>query len=522
MSETLLLLRQRISRRDTILVGVVFLGSLLALSALLRANVYYIDDIGRSFRGYGWSESGRPLASWLMGVLSGESFLLDLSPLSQIMAVFFMSASAYILVRRIWGVTNDLVTLFACFLITLNPYLLQVYSYRYDSLPYSLGVLCAVMALLTIRDPADGWIPASKPLISGALLILCSLCLYQPTTGFFFVGGAELLLTTDGAAPDAFKPSVSILTSLALITAIALAIYKPLAMLFVARTGYIGEHSATSLSKIYSNIIANTTAYFDLIARHWFTHGYKFGILFGLIAFAAGARLVSEWFSFSGPSETPTNHRDPRRLPVLAIKTGALAFLVVGGTLSLQLILDKPVLLPRTFIAFGAVLAALSVYGLSPAWKKGGQEVRTTPVTAIAAALPIFWLAALCLAYGNGAAMQERHNAGIVSQMAQDVFVQTGSKKVPLVRFIGSPARAPQITEKLLPAYPLLDAIIMSYPRDDWYWGYEYVRMFGLRVDADKSIARCPLETLSGAPTVVERRFYEMKAAGDCILIRFK
>jgi hypothetical protein len=87
------------TKEDLIFFSLILLVTLLALSSLLRADVLYVDDMRRVFLGYGWGVGGRPLASGIMRFLSGGLFIVDLSPVTQIIAAFVMTLGAFVLVR---------------------------------------------------------------------------------------------------------------------------------------------------------------------------------------------------------------------------------------------------------------------------------------------------------------------------------------------------------------------------------------------------------------------------------------
>ena len=80
-----------------IIIGLLLL---LSVSSILRANFKYVDDIGRTVNGYrGWSNFSRYLSSFLSIFLHGDTYLTDISPLPQILAIVLMSISSVLLLH---------------------------------------------------------------------------------------------------------------------------------------------------------------------------------------------------------------------------------------------------------------------------------------------------------------------------------------------------------------------------------------------------------------------------------------
>ncbi|WP_264754270.1 hypothetical protein, partial [Acinetobacter sp. YK3] len=65
--------------------------NLLWIWALLSPNIYYFDDGYRAAGGfYNWGGDFRPFADWLYYILGMGSRFTDLTPLPQILALFFI------------------------------------------------------------------------------------------------------------------------------------------------------------------------------------------------------------------------------------------------------------------------------------------------------------------------------------------------------------------------------------------------------------------------------------------------
>ena len=120
---------------------------LIALFALLRADIYYADDYINSANDGFWNHS-RYLATFVLSALAtfGKG-TLDISPLPQIFGIVFIVLSAMILlylIRRKF----DLLGIIASLPLGLSPHFLQNLSYKFDALTMSLALFFAVLPFL--------------------------------------------------------------------------------------------------------------------------------------------------------------------------------------------------------------------------------------------------------------------------------------------------------------------------------------------------------------------------------------
>lgn len=160
---------------------ILFAIYILGISAILRANFNYRDDIRRVEGGIsGWENHGRYLSNFLAVFIHADTYLSDVSPLPQLIAAFLMAVSAVIIwyvvskekVFSIWDVS-------ALIPLGLSPYFLQCFSYKYDSPYMALSMFVSVVPLLFCNYGYFVYFIAS---MTGAL----TMCLtYQSTSGIF-------------------------------------------------------------------------------------------------------------------------------------------------------------------------------------------------------------------------------------------------------------------------------------------------------------------------------------------------
>ena len=108
-----------------IMFGIYTLG----ISAIIRADFLYIDDIGRSVQGYrGWENWSRHVSNFLAIFIHADTRINDISPLTQLIAAFLIAASSVALVYVINDKKITKIALAASIPIGLSPYFLQCFS----------------------------------------------------------------------------------------------------------------------------------------------------------------------------------------------------------------------------------------------------------------------------------------------------------------------------------------------------------------------------------------------------------
>ena len=77
----------------------------LALLSILRENVSYRDDIGRTAYGFsGWLDFSRYTTEYLSKLIHVGSYISDISPIPQIIAIIELSLASIFLLKCISGI----------------------------------------------------------------------------------------------------------------------------------------------------------------------------------------------------------------------------------------------------------------------------------------------------------------------------------------------------------------------------------------------------------------------------------
>ena len=122
--------------------------------AILRANVLYADDMRRVADGNPyWNDFFRYISNCLSRILNTTNYITDISPLTQIIAIVFISIASVIIIIvfnkknkiSIWQIMSVVV-------LGLSPYFLECLSYKFDAPFMALSLLCAIIPLLFIKS----------------------------------------------------------------------------------------------------------------------------------------------------------------------------------------------------------------------------------------------------------------------------------------------------------------------------------------------------------------------------------
>ncbi len=158
----------------TMPVGIFSAIYLLGISAILRANFNYMDDMGRACFGYGAWYFSRPLSNILALFLHADDYLTDISPLPQILAAVLMAAASVVVLYAVTGKKRFTLWEYVSVLpLGLSPYFLQCLSFKYDAPYMAISVLAAVAPLVMQKYPPPlVLLPADDFLYGGDVLHL--------------------------------------------------------------------------------------------------------------------------------------------------------------------------------------------------------------------------------------------------------------------------------------------------------------------------------------------------------------
>ena len=312
----------------------------LALFALLRGDIYYMDDFQHSISDSGNANTfSRYLIPLILGgALTLGKGTLDISPLPQILGIVFIVLSAMILlylIRRKF----DLLGILASLPLGLSPHFLQNLSYKFDAITMGLALFFAILPFLFQKQAR----------IFCTVSVLCLLLMfmsYQAANGTYIILSLYFALF---ATSQNLKSRLKFLLLCALNLIIASALYKlaiaqPVSEYIVA---YTSDKMLPLDSRFLLGVWGNLGAYLTTIFSDLKQTPYIWLIALNCALFVAHTTIISnsriyEFFS-------------------------AILFLALGfcASFGLFLVLEKPVFEPRVFYGFSALIATLCIANVS-------------------------------------------------------------------------------------------------------------------------------------------------------------
>jgi hypothetical protein len=174
----------RIIKTYKIQLVLLFLVYTVAFISVIRANYYYTDDLGRAIYGYEITgDFSRYVANILSEIFHGNTWLADISPLPQIMALFIMTLTGVILLSVLSSLLNTNAgkwSFIALIPVGLSPYFLSCLSYKYDAPYMAFSVFASVFPLIFYKY--DNIKIYSVSVFIGTI-VMCTT--YQVSSGIF-------------------------------------------------------------------------------------------------------------------------------------------------------------------------------------------------------------------------------------------------------------------------------------------------------------------------------------------------
>ena len=463
-------IQQRITSRSFVILVFVYL---LGLSSMIRANRFYLDDLGRTLYGYAdWLPSARPLAEALSWLFYLGPKTLDASPLTQLLAIGILALTSLLLLEAL-RLRPTLWALLCTVPIGLSPYGLENLSYKFDAPGMAFGLLCAVAAACLLRRP-------NRPnMLYAALLLFASTSFYQPALGAFLAICAYAALQ-DFSSRKRLGTVLRRLGAFTLPFIAGVGVYvlqAPLWFVPSQYTDYVEKHAnMPELVQLPGVLHSNVATYLRCLVNDWTSN--SMGRLFALVALLFCLTLVARWVRSTRAAVVQHGMGAllPQGLRLLAL--GVVVFCFLLTPFGIQLLLESPVWTPRTFYGFGVMLA-LMLLQLHIFSKGNVQKVGLR----IAQGLVVWQVLVFAQVYGNLLENQNDWELTRMTLLAADLnayITQTGNCKVAFVGSLGSSPLNSQTTTR----YPLLGRLVTVPLTSAWRWGYEELKTFGVTLEA--------------------------------------
>ncbi|HEM2808815.1 TPA: glucosyltransferase domain-containing protein [Streptococcus suis] len=246
-------------KQNVVKLSFIFGSYLLVAIYLGSINYYYIDDIARRANGStGFAEHyARYLSEYAAHLVQGDTHLTDLGLTTFILSAVFLGIISSLIVyfisenpKMTWGAAC------ASLFIGLNPFSLELLSFRFDTPYMMLSILVSILPFL--------W--KEKKILYGLSSILGIFLMYnsyQASSGIYiifvlFLGLLSFLNTLD------IKEHIMFVGSSAVYYLIATGVYY-IEMMFNPQLKERGDNvSVANLSELPSAVIDNIKAYFEV------------------------------------------------------------------------------------------------------------------------------------------------------------------------------------------------------------------------------------------------------------------
>lgn len=238
---------------------VLFILILVALSAIIRADYFFRDDLARVVLGYkGWDDFGRFGSNALSSVIHAGTYLTDVSPLPQIISAAILAVSAILLVY-VFKNTDRLrkTDIAAAIPMILSPFVLQCVSYKYDSPYMALAIFFGILPFLF-------WNNCQALFFAVSVISTVSMCLfYQSASGIYIVLAILLLLREWNVKENGLKPLFKKTGVSVLGYALGIIVFKVF-LLPMASSSY-RETATLPLNNLLSGMFNNVVAYYKTV-----------------------------------------------------------------------------------------------------------------------------------------------------------------------------------------------------------------------------------------------------------------
>ena len=413
----------------------------IAFLTIFRANFYYIDDLGRAYSGYqDWGYFSRHVSNGLSSIFHTSSYLTDISPLTQIIAILFLSLSSCIIIDLFSKEKKVTFWKIAAVLpIGVVPYFLECISYKYDSPYMALSILAVIFPFIFLKHSWKSFALAS---FIGALIMCMT---YQASSGIYLV--LVLMISFMWYRDNVkIKKIAKFIGISALSYLLGMVIFK---LFIMSPASSYASNSMLPISSIISGSFSNLKSFYINLTND-FRNIWLLIIAIITIGFICLSTIRSK------QKKIPTF--------VLSIIVVGLSYLAIFG---FYIFLEKPLLSPRAMCAFGTLIAILAIQCCN---------LDKTVITKLACTILSFCFISFAFTYGNALNEQKHYTDFRIQTLISDlnsVNATTGERKT--LKISGSIGNAPVI-EQMPENYKLIDKLVPDMLiGSGWYWGSYYL-----------------------------------------------
>jgi hypothetical protein len=475
-------------RRATLFLSGIYI---LGISAIVRVNYGYRDDLARAARGYkGWDNYRRLLSNVLSSIVHMDNYLTDVSPLTQILSAVIMAISGVLLLVIIYERTHfSMLELLALSPLCLNPYFLECITYKYDSPYMALSVFGGIFPLLYRKRNIFTYISVS------ALGILIMCLTYQASSGIYPMLVALLTLRM-WCRKDNYKKIAKFCGGSFIGYGAGILIFKSFIMTPTEEGKYV-SNALPKISEFVPNLIENLIKYYECVLTD-----FKVWWLCIIIAVIIGFII--------------TMIRSTKQNKILTGFVATITILLMGLLcFGMYPLLVKPLFLPRAMLGFGALLTFLSI-GLM----ENMTKVSFVNISVVIMSWTFFVFA---FTYGNALSVQKEYTEFRINLVMDDIndLEQYVNGEEVIVQLNGDIGLSPVI-EAMPQNFQMLNRLMPKTFGEMWEAGlkfyYYYDSNFIKNSDDDIDIDL----TTYNLPLLVDSRYHTIYGNDSYLLIELK
>lgn len=465
---------------------------LIAYFAILRSNVYYLDDNGRIAEGYldwDWAFS-RHISNLVMSIANfGNETMTDIAPIPQLLSIALLSITALCAIYILNDRKITLPALIASLPLGLSPWFMECISFRLDSLSMSISGLCMVIPFLWFKK---------RIAFTGVtfVCVLVMLMTYQASSGIFFCMGIMTVFVLWQRRETTVK-SIFVNIGLALVGYIvALIVFR---LFFYTELLTYATTTVFAPQDMLTGVVHNLKQYlktvFDDMTFLW-------KVFVALIAVACAINCL----------------RTTKRNRIATLIVGVvLAPVLLVAVFGQYLLLTIPLFSPRAIYSLGALIAFISIFACYNISQKIVLNSLFIPGLLLSLNLIVF-----SNVYGNALAEQFRYNNLIDAGLAADInrtYPELNAQPVPLKYGVqGTAGKSPLVVNAIQP-YPVIARLVPSERGSGWVWyWYSFTAHNDLNLIYDYAIREEDLELSMDLDTAR----YTILSGDGVIFVRFK
>lgn len=432
-------------KRSDLLIPFIVISFLFVIPVIL-ANIYYYDDYGRALLGYTqWNKvDGRPLAEVAMVTLMQSTKMYDISPLPLLAGLVVLSISAKYFIEIIdskasWYAVPVFLSILS------NPFILEPLSYRFDSLIFLLSL---AVALAYVYEPRK----IKHSLVWGFACSISVLFLYQTSFNVILCMLAVRFLVKCNSGFDAHQIMKRI--SLSVIELALAVITFTLANKYIFKLEANSYHPGVATGNIFKKVIDNISEYIQFV-NDLHPLGKPAILLILLISIVSSLKVASKAKASGKLSKI-----------LIYICSFTIPFLCLIASAGILLILDKPLLTPRSVIGFSGFM----VFSSTALYLSLKRKIFTFIFL-----VPFMSSLLTCFAYGN--AYKEQYK--VFDSIAQNIITDTQDYRDGSLNFsFEGIAPSSEIYKNSVKELPILSKLIPGEFYNGW-WAVMYMRKAG-------------------------------------------